>query len=111
MFRLRPAPEPPEEQDPPADHARRSCASDWPAISTSASARRSAPTSPGQGIRLPTGSISALCDRFLTALEALHWERAPALRTAMPHGHPLQIDATCDRGRGGTFLCLAGWTG
>ena len=64
-----------------------------------------------QGIRLSTGSISALCDRFLTALEALHWERAPALRAAMPHGHPLQIDATCDRGRGGTFLCLAGWTG
>ena len=64
-----------------------------------------------QGIRLSTGSISALCDRFLTALEALHWERAPALRAAMPHGHPLHIDATCDRGRGGTFLCLAGWTG
>ena len=64
-----------------------------------------------QGIRLSTGSISALCDRFLTALEALHWERAPALRAAMPHGYPLHIDATCDRGRGGTFLCLAGWTG
>ena len=29
----------------------------------------------------------------------------------MPHGYPLHIDATCDRGRGGTFLCLAGWTG
>ena len=29
----------------------------------------------------------------------------------MPHGYPPQIDATCDRGRGGTFLCLAGWTG
>ena len=29
----------------------------------------------------------------------------------MPHGCHLHIDATCDRGRGGTFLCLAGWTG
>ena len=64
-----------------------------------------------QGILLSTGSISALCDRFLTALEALHWQRAPDLRAAMPHGYPLHIDATCDRGRGGTFLCLAGWTG
>ena len=29
----------------------------------------------------------------------------------MPHGYPLHIDATCDQGKGGTFLCLAGWTG
>ena len=27
----------------------------------------------------------------------------------MPHGYPLHIDATCDKGNGGTFLCLAGW--
>ena len=27
----------------------------------------------------------------------------------MPHGYPLHIDATCDKGKGGTFLCLAGW--
>ena len=64
-----------------------------------------------QGLLLSSGSISALCDRFLTALEALHWKCAPALRAAMPHGYPLHIDATCDRGKGGTFLCLAGWTG
>ena len=62
-----------------------------------------------QGLILSAGSVSALCDRFLTALEALHWQRAPALRAAMPHGYPLHIDATCDKGRGGTFLCLAGW--
>ena len=64
-----------------------------------------------QGLLLSTGSVSALCDRFLLALEALHWQRAPALRAAMPHGYPLHIDATCDHGKGGTFLCLAGWIG
>ena len=64
-----------------------------------------------QGLLLSTGSLSALCDRFLLALEALHWQRAPALRAAMPHGYPLHIDATCDQGKGGTFLCLASWTG
>ncbi|MDE0124491.1 MAG: hypothetical protein OXN97_07950, partial [Bryobacterales bacterium] len=64
-----------------------------------------------QGVLLSTGSVSALCDRFLLALEALHWQRAPALRAAMPHGYPLHIDATCHLGRGGTFLCLAGWVG
>ena len=62
-----------------------------------------------QGIRLSAGTVSALCDRFLTALEALHWQRAPALRAAMPHGYPLHIDATCHRGQGGNFLCLGGW--
>ena len=41
----------------------------------------------------------------------LHWQRAPALRAAMPQSYPLHIDATCDKGKGGTFLCLAGWTG
>ena len=64
-----------------------------------------------QGLALSTGSVSALCDRFLVALEALHWQRAPALRAAMPHGYPLHIDATCDKGKGGTFPCLDGWTG
>ena len=64
-----------------------------------------------QGIALSTGSVSALCDRFLTALEALHWQRAPALRAGLPHGYALHIDATCDKGKGGTFRCLDGWTG
>ena len=64
-----------------------------------------------QGIALSAGSVSALCDRFLTALEALHWQRAPALRAGLPHGYALHIDATCDKGKGGTFRCLDGWTG
>ena len=64
-----------------------------------------------QGIALSSGSVSALCDRFLRALQALHWQRAPALRAAMPHGYALHIDATSDKGRGGLFLCRDGCTG
>ena len=29
----------------------------------------------------------------------------------MPHGYALHIDATGDKGKGGTFRCLDGWTG
>ena len=29
----------------------------------------------------------------------------------MQHGYPLHLDATCDQGRGGLFLCLDGWRG
>ena len=64
-----------------------------------------------QGIQLAAGSVSALCDRFLQALEALHYHKAPALRAAMKHGYPLHIDATSDKGQGGLFLCLDGWRG
>ena len=64
-----------------------------------------------QGIALSAGSVSALCDRFLRALEKLHWQCAPALRAALAHGYPLHIDATSDKGKGGTFVCLDGWTG
>ena len=62
-----------------------------------------------QGIRLADGSVSALCDRFLRLLEALHRARVPALRAAMAQGYPLHIDATSDKGRGALFLCLDGW--
>ena len=64
-----------------------------------------------RGIALSDGSVSALCDRFLQLLAALHRQRAPALRAAMEHGYPLHIDATCDKGQGGLFLCLDGWRG
>lgn len=64
-----------------------------------------------QGIFLSDGTVSALCDRFLQLLAALHRHRAPALRAAMEHGYPLHLDATCDKGRGGLFLCLDGWRG
>ena len=64
-----------------------------------------------QGMPLAAGSVSALCDRFLRALETLHRYKAPALRAAMAAGYPLHIDATSDKGRGGLFLCLDGWRG
>lgn len=35
------------------------------------------------GIRISTGQISILSARFLQHLEALHWQRAPALRNAL----------------------------
>lgn len=62
-------------------------------------------------IILSTGTISQLCDRFLLYLEALHLNRASALRAAMEGGYPLHIDATCEYGKGGLFLCLDGFRG
>ncbi len=64
-----------------------------------------------QGIQPSAGSQTALCDRFLRALERLHWHRAPALRAARPLGYPLRIDAACERGKGGALVCLDGLTG
>lgn len=63
------------------------------------------------GIDLSTGTLSQLCDRFLVALECLHLLRAPYLRAAMQGGYPLHLDATCDRGKGGLFVCLDGFRG
>ena len=62
-----------------------------------------------RGIVLSTGSVSYLCDRFLFYLGALHLKRAPELRAAMQGGYPLHLDATCERGKGGLFLCMDGW--
>jgi hypothetical protein len=64
-----------------------------------------------QGIALSTGSLSSLCDRFLTYLEALHLARVPQLRAALGEGYPLHIDATCEHGKGGLFVCMDGWRG
>jgi len=61
------------------------------------------------GIELSAGTLSQLCDRFLVALECLHLLRAPYLRGAMQGGYPLHMDATCDRGKGGLFVCLDGF--
>jgi len=62
-----------------------------------------------RGIELSDGSVSNLCDRFLVYLEALHLRRAPELKAAMQDGYPLHLDATCDRGKGGLFVCMDGW--
>ncbi len=64
-----------------------------------------------RGVRLSNGSISNLCDRFLTYFEALHLARVPELRHAMQEGYPLHLDATCERGKGGLFVCMDGWRG
>ena len=63
------------------------------------------------GIELSAGTVSALCDRFLSLLERLHVHRAPQLRDVLRDGYPLHIDATCDRGKGGLFVCMDGWRG
>ena len=63
------------------------------------------------GIKVSLTTISNLCDRFLVAFEKLHEHRAPALRAAMEDGYWLHLDATCDLGRGGLFVCLDGWRG
>lgn len=62
------------------------------------------------GISLSAGSVSALCDRFLVYFEALHIARASSLRQALGE-YPLHLDATCDRGKGGLFVCIDGWKG
>jgi hypothetical protein len=64
-----------------------------------------------RGIELSTGTLSYLCDRFLTHLEALHLARVPQLRSALGEGYPLHIDATCEHGKGGLFVCMDGWRG
>lgn len=64
-----------------------------------------------RAIELSEASISNLCDRFLYYFEALHLARAPSLRAAMHEGYPLHIDATCEHGRGGLFVCMNGWRG
>lgn len=62
-----------------------------------------------QGIELSPSTVSQLCDRFLVAFECLHLLRAPSLRAAMKGGYVLHLDATCDRGKGGLFVCMDGW--
>jgi hypothetical protein len=63
------------------------------------------------GLQVSLGTISNLCDRFLVAFGKLHEHRAPALRAAMGQGYWLHLDATCDLGKGGLFVCLDGWRG
>ena len=64
-----------------------------------------------RGLLPSEGSITNLCDRFLSHLERLHLLRSPYLRAAMSRGYPLHIDATCEKGKGGLFLCMDGLRG
>lgn len=61
-----------------------------------------------RGIEISAGTVSALCDRFLLYFAALHAQRAGALRAAMG-SYPLHLDATCEYGKGGLFICMNGW--
>jgi hypothetical protein len=63
------------------------------------------------GLTLSEGSISNLCDRFLVYFEALHLARVSELRRAMQEAYPLHLDATCEYGKGGLFVCMDGWRG
>lgn len=67
--------------------------------------------SQARNICLSEGTVSNLCDRFLVYLEALHLKSVPALRDAMAGGYPLHLDATCEHGKGGLFVCMDGWRG
>ena len=65
-----------------------------------------------RAIKVSAGTVSNLCDRFLLYLEALHLLRSPYLKSAVQeHGYPLHIDATCERGKGGLFVCMDGFRG
>lgn len=63
------------------------------------------------GIRISSGAVSVLAERFTTHLEALHIARGPALRAqlASDGGWPLHIDATGEDGRGTLLVAYAGW--
>jgi hypothetical protein len=65
------------------------------------------------GIALSSGEISELNRRFLVYLEALHQDRAGALREALAKdgGWPLHIDATGEDGQGTLLVAYAGWRG
>jgi len=63
------------------------------------------------GIRLSTGELSLLGQRFLVYLQVLHAQRAPKLRASLAAdgGWPLHIDATGEDGRGTLLVAYSGW--
>jgi hypothetical protein len=65
------------------------------------------------GITLSSGEVSELNRRFLVYLEALHQDRAGALREVLAKegGWPLHIDATGEGGQGTLLVAYAGWRG
>ena len=66
-----------------------------------------------QGIRISLSEVSYLADKFLDHLEGVHLDSAEQLKEAMMQsgGYVAHIDATCDKGRGCTFVVLSGWDG
>lgn len=44
-------------------------------------------------------------------MERLHLLRAPQLRAVLSRGYSLHLDATCEKGKGGLFICMDGIRG
>ena len=65
------------------------------------------------GLEISLSEVSLLADRFLDHLEGVHLDSAEQLRAAMikTGGYVAHIDATCEKGRGCTFVVLSGWNG
>jgi len=64
-----------------------------------------------RGLRLSLSEVYHMAGKFLDHLEAVHIDSAMQLRRAMTDsgGYVAHIDATCDKGRGCTFVVLSGW--
>ena len=62
-------------------------------------------------IEISLSEVSHLADKFLDHLECVHLDSAEQLRNEMMKngGYVAHIDATCDKGRGSTFVVLSGW--
>jgi len=63
------------------------------------------------GIRISSGEVSALSQRFVHALARLHRARAERLQDALASdgGWPMHVDVTGEDGRGTLLLVMAGW--
>jgi hypothetical protein len=63
------------------------------------------------GIRISSGEVSALSQRFVHSLARLHRARAERLKDALASdgGWPMHVDATGEDGRGTLLLVMAGW--
>jgi hypothetical protein len=66
-----------------------------------------------EGVDVSEAQITLMCRRFLQYLDALHRDRAPALRAALAKdgGWPMHVDATGEDGRGTLLVVYAGWRG
>lgn len=63
------------------------------------------------GIKISSGEVSNLTNRFLDYLLRLHYARSDQLKAALEidGGWPMHVDATGENGRGTLFVVMAGW--
>jgi len=66
-----------------------------------------------RGLEISLSEVYHLADKFLDHLEGVHLDSAAKLGTAIMRagGYAAHIDATCEKGRGCTFVVLSGWDG